>query len=288
MLGPFLAVTLSAAAPMTVASVGFTGLGGEEDKAQFFAQHVAQQLSLGEGLKVVTPEDAAAVLGLERQKQLFGCWEEAQACLVELTGALKAQAILSGSVARVGARLSASVKVIDARTARALFATSVEDEDEEALLLELGDAARRARLALGFTAAEASVRRPGPPKAPVAEVRAVPASPRWKPFALTSAALVSFGVGTFFFVQAARAQRLMDDIERDPELPGNAGLVALARRTADQGKTSLTLGWTLAGVGAALFAGGLLWLVLDQPAGPAAAMVPIPGGFAAAVAASFP
>ncbi|MEW5742537.1 MAG: hypothetical protein AB1938_26705 [Myxococcota bacterium] len=290
MLGLLLTATLSAAAPMKVASTGFTTVGVESDKAQFFAQHLAQQLSLGEGLTVMTPQDAAAVLGLERQKQLLGCSEQAQACLVELAGALGAQAILSGSVARVGTRLSATVKIIDASNARTLFATSVSGEDDEALVLGLNDAARRARVALGFAAGpgDVPVAQATPARAPANEVsRAQPAS-HWKQFTLMGAGLASFAAGTVFFIQAAQAQAKLDDIERDPALPGSDTLVDQARNTANWGKTSLTLGWTLTGVGAALIAGGVLWLALDQPAAPSAALVPIPGGFAAAVAGTFP
>ncbi|MCC6333630.1 MAG: hypothetical protein IT380_06550 [Myxococcales bacterium] len=271
-----IAAALAAAPPLKVASLGFSSQGVGQDVARRLEQRFAAQLELGEGLEVLPRS---------------GCSVEAAGCLAEQAGR-GATAVAAGSIARVGGRWSAGVKLVDPSSARALFATSVEGADEGALEHLLGDAARRARQSLGLTLSPASVTaapQAGIEPAP-AEVSASglePATP-WKQFSLIGAGLVSIGVSTFFFAQAAEAQWILDDIERDPSLPGSEDLVRKAQNQASRGKTALGLGWGLAGAGAALVAGGVIWWLLDRPEGPSASLLPMPGGIAAAVAGTFP
>jgi hypothetical protein len=286
---------LVAAAPLKIASTGFTGVGVEPARAQFYGQHFAQQLAAGDALRVITPQDAKAVLGLERQKQLLGCSSDGQECLVGLAGALGAQAILSGAVAKVGATLSATVKIIDSTSTRALFATAVEAPDEEALLAALNEAARQARVALGVQTSDAPLAPKSLGGKPVAatttEVRGAAPAQDWRPFTLLGAGLVSVGVGAVFFAQAIYAQRKLDGIERDPELPtgspASQQLVKDAQTAAQQGETNLAIGWALTGVGAALMAGGVIWLALEPSSDTTAVVVPMPGGAAVSVAGHF-
>lgn len=278
------AMALLGAAPTTIASSGFGGTGVAPARLDVYAQRFAQQLARGGGVKVVTRKD----LGADAQKALAGCPDEASCGgkLAELAGA---QALLSGVVVRTGDRLSAAVTLLDPSSQRALFSTAVNAADEKALLVGLDDAAKRARGALGVG--------PKVADAPLADqvlssVEARPtavsaAAPQretdWRPFTVMGAGLVAFGVSTYFFLQAADAQANLDRIERNPALPGNADLLASARAQASRGKTSVTLGWTFAGVGAAAVAGGLTWLLLQENSEVLAAVVPVVGGAAAVV-----
>lgn len=279
-----LAMALLGAAPTTIASAGFSGTGVAPARLDGYAQHFAQQLSRGGGVKVVTRKD----LGADAQNALAGCADEAS-CGVKLAELAAAQALLSGTVVRAGERLSAAVTLLDPVSQRALFSTAVNAADEKALLAGLDDAAKRARGALGVgpKVADAPVADQvlANVEAPAPALSA--ALPRretdWRPFTVMGAGLVAFGVSTYFFLQAADAQANLDRIERNPALPGNADLLASARAQASRGKTSVTLGWTFAGVGAAAVAGGLTWLLLQDRSEVSAAVVPVEGGAAAVV-----
>lgn len=64
--------------------------------------------------EVIGASDIAAMLGFERQKQLLGCAEEASSCLAELGGALGAEYVLFGSVARLDQTRRVDLKLMDA------------------------------------------------------------------------------------------------------------------------------------------------------------------------------
>lgn len=131
---------------------------------------------------------------------------------------------------------------------------------------------------------------PARPSTP--DVPAVQAAPLretdWRPFTVMGAGLVSLGVSASFFLQAFDAQAKLDAIERSPSLGGNVDLVNEARAQASRGKTSVTLGWTFAGVGAAAVAGGVAWLLFAERQDVSAVLIPAPGGAAAVVAGAFP
>lgn len=67
---------------------------------------------------VLSGDDLKAVLSVERQRQLLGCSESS--CVAELGGALGADRIVSGSVARLGQSWLIHVQLIDARKATVL------------------------------------------------------------------------------------------------------------------------------------------------------------------------
>lgn len=75
-----------------------------------------------DGVQVVTQKEIAAVLGLERQKQILGCADDS--CSVELAGALGGDATMTGSVAKFGDSITLSVRVVGAKDAKVLAAYS--------------------------------------------------------------------------------------------------------------------------------------------------------------------
>ena len=101
-----------AATPPKLALVGFTALDVSEARARYYTDQLGIELTR-RGFAVTTPADLAAVLGVERQKQLLGC--EESSCIAELFGGLGADGLVVGQVAKTDARYRLSVKVLDQR-----------------------------------------------------------------------------------------------------------------------------------------------------------------------------
>lgn len=66
-----------------------------------------------QGFTVITGADIAAVLGVERQKQLLGCSEDG--CLAEIGGSMGVDLMVRGSLSVLGARTALSLTLIDAK-----------------------------------------------------------------------------------------------------------------------------------------------------------------------------
>ncbi|MHB8876121.1 MAG: hypothetical protein ACYC8T_20720 [Myxococcaceae bacterium] len=125
---------------LKLASPGFSAVNVEPGVATFLSDHFAQQLALG-GIKVATATEIGALIGLERQKQLVGCSDDAASCLAELAGALGADGLITGSVARFGGTFQINIKIISARDGAALSVVSRTAKDEESALGMLTQAA---------------------------------------------------------------------------------------------------------------------------------------------------
>ncbi|MHB8875016.1 MAG: hypothetical protein ACYC8T_15130 [Myxococcaceae bacterium] len=111
-----LPVLAAAPAPVKLASPGFNYVNIDEKTGSLFAEYFARQLE-GEGVTVLLPQEIAAVLGLERQKQLLGCADENGAsCLAELAGGLGANGIITGTIGKVGTGFTVSMKVVTRAT----------------------------------------------------------------------------------------------------------------------------------------------------------------------------
>ena len=72
--------------------------------------------------EVLSSRDLQALLGLERQKQLLGCGDDAasRTCMAELTDALGARFVLSGSLARLGDAYQLTLNTLDTQKAQPL------------------------------------------------------------------------------------------------------------------------------------------------------------------------
>lgn len=149
-----LAVALALASPparsedgIRIASAGLHAVNMAPDLAEFYANHLAQQLELA-GIRVITPSEVATMIGIERQKQLLGC-SGGTSCLVELGNALGADGVLTGDLARLDASFHVNIKVLGARDGQLLSLYTGEADGERALLDELTRAARRIAPELG-------------------------------------------------------------------------------------------------------------------------------------------
>ncbi len=128
-----------AATPVKVAAPGLSGVNASGDLLTFVNDHLSQELSL-EGIEVTTPAQIAAVVGIERQKQLLGCGESQ--CAAELANALGVDAILLGSVAKLGGVIQLDTKLIGASDAKVVTLFSKRLDSEAQLLDAMTEAAR--------------------------------------------------------------------------------------------------------------------------------------------------
>lgn len=125
------AVLMAAAAPQKLGALGFSHANVADSVAEVAADHFAQQLA-GQGFRVVTARELAALIGVERQKQLLGCADSDSSCLAELTNALGTEALVTGSLGRFGSRFTVNLKVTRASdgASLAVFSSEVGSEDE--------------------------------------------------------------------------------------------------------------------------------------------------------------
>lgn len=100
-LSPGAGVEASLAAPLTEAATG------EVQRAGFF--------------EVISSRDLQSLLGLERQKVLLGCSDEAaKSCMTELSGALGARFVMTGTLARLGEAWQLTLTTLDSQRAQPL------------------------------------------------------------------------------------------------------------------------------------------------------------------------
>lgn len=91
-----------------------TPLGGvSPETARLFGDALAAELRRRQGVSVVTPADVAAMLGVERTKQLLGCAD--QRCAVAVGAELDADRIVHGSLGRMGESLVVNLSAVDPR-----------------------------------------------------------------------------------------------------------------------------------------------------------------------------
>src|SRR5688572_8514422 len=117
-----LMAVLAQASPVSVAAPPLQSVGVD---ANLLTDHVAQQLTL-QGLRVITPSQIASLLGQERQKELMGCKDDGNSCLAELAGAVGTDALVSGSVGRVGEEFVINLGILSARTGSTLSTLSAK------------------------------------------------------------------------------------------------------------------------------------------------------------------
>lgn len=132
---------------LKVAVVRIAALAGVEDKVvDLFTDALAGELRKRPGLQVISDSDVAAMLGVERKKQMLGCTDAG--CLAEIGGALGVDRIVHGSVGRVGGSLVVNLTSVDARKGTPVASVSerLKSASDEAFLDALpgmGDALLR-------------------------------------------------------------------------------------------------------------------------------------------------
>jgi len=264
MLSTILVATLAAGPQVKLGAPGLSKLGLSADQANFFNNHLVTRLSEREWLKVVSPDDFAAVLGLERQKELLGCTDAQSSCVAELAGALGVDGIVTGQVAKIGKSFQLNVKVIDPN-ANALFVYSSERlGTEEAMLDELDKIAGMIAKKL-----EPLLRQRAQAAGPASTEGSQATRPvRWAPLAMAAAGLAVAAASTVAWV---KVKQNWDNLQSGANHPGTL-LAAQALSNRDQGKTWEIAGGIWTGVGVLALAGGLLWYFLGDAPAPSVAI----------------
>jgi len=243
--GVSLAATLAAAD----VSVGLLGLSGTSeitsDKRDFYVEYLSERLN-GGGVTVVTQAQVAALIGLERQRQLLGCSEGEGRCLAELAGALGTDALIVGTVAKIGARYAITIKALDVGSTKVVTAMSESVDAEEQLLGFLDRAATTIRADLLRVLRGVTV-------APSATKRSL-----LGPIVTAAAGGATLVVSALLFGLAKGAERRL--LDGDPTITSRQASLDVA--SGGRG-LQLTSG-VLLGVGLAAAAGALVWFFLGS------------------------
>ena len=207
---------------------------------------------------VVTAAEIQAMIGLEQQKQLLGCADEA-GCLAEIGGALGADLLLASELTKIGGRFLLSVSLVDVRRARVIARTTRETGREDELLSSARDAAAQvldafAPVSTGLTGGE------------IASLSAA------------GGGLVLGAAGAVLYVLGAG--------EVD-EATGSGTFDAAAQEKEASGSTKKTAGLVLGIAGAAALVGGAVAWPLTGDEGGSVALAPTQGGGLLAWSRSF-
>ncbi len=95
------------------------------------------------GIRVVTANEVATLLGQERQKQILGCPDDqASACVLELAGALGVDGTVTGSLGKFGGSFQLNLVVLNAQDASIMASYAGRAETEKELPDLMEEAAR--------------------------------------------------------------------------------------------------------------------------------------------------
>ena len=241
----FTSALLLGAAPKVV-SPEWNAVNVKKELVTFYADVLADALRK-EGLQVMTAQDVATLLGMERQRELLGCNDGANSCMAELASALGCDATLVVNLARFDdGGFRGIAKVISSKNGNTLSSAQLDSRNERTLLDSLESAAKVLVVPFKSTLS------------PVAEVKKeAPQGPEnatrfwWIPGAVGLAAGAA-GAGLF--------------VASEAEYQGLYGKTTYpeAKASADLGKGLQTGGWVACGVGAALVVTGVVMLVLPK------------------------
>jgi TolB-like protein len=199
---------------------------------------------------VVSSREVQVLLGIERQKQLLGCADDGSSCLAELSGALGARFVLSGTLAPLGGTWQLTLQMQDTTKSVTVGRSSRIAKNLDGL-----------RAVLPFAVAEVTGTPPPPPPSKVGPLAMV-----------AGGALLAAIGGTVLFDALTEAAAIRRELQfgsaprtRASYLDDEAGLQA----QANLGVLGLAFG------GAVLAAGIILWPP-DLARG--VALVPTPSG----------
>jgi len=254
MLTAFVAAVPSAAVPPAELKLAAPGLAVNGMDATLSAPLTDQLAKPFAPIRVITPRDIAALLGLERQKEFLGCGGTGE-CMAELGNALGVQGVLLGDVVKLGGAIQVNVHIIDPAAGKQLALASARVSSDAELfdaLTRLGvDLRQQFYASLGVEAPPVLVE-DGPPPEPKSKGtrRFFPI-----PLALGGASLVT-GI-VFFGLSESSYQQLTRG------MPGMFSLSS-AEVIAGTGSAFQTAGAVLVAVGAVALVAGLALLLFGS------------------------
>lgn len=246
--------------------------------ADSIAEQMLTEMGKFERLEVMGASDVTSLLGLERQKAVLGCSDASASCLAEISAALGAPWMVTGTLAQSGKAMRLDLKLIRAADGKVIFrgGRTFKDESEVfevvseivALLVKKIDLKPMPATTPVATAKPSQdkpvsltpVTQSAPPPVEVVSVSAaepVPA-PRVGPWIVVGAGAASAIAGAVLIgvAQSSAASTKM----RASDLPTTKALAEL------QSANSMTVGGVAAlGVGVALAGAGIVWLVAGKP-----------------------
>jgi hypothetical protein len=248
MLALTVALAVAAAPPpdLKLAAPGLTTSGVDPSLAGPLTDHLARAFV---GVRVITPRDIGALLGLERQRELLGCTEQSTECMAELGNALGVQGVLLGDVVKLGGAVQITVRIIDPSNGRELASAAERVDSDSEIFDALTRAGTQARAQ--FLAA-LKVSLPGALPPPSRGVR------RFSPIPLAAGAAFIITGGILLGVSEGTYQRLTSG-------PPMSILAADAAGIAQSGSTFQTSGWVLASIGIGVALAGLALLLFGGP-----------------------
>ena len=238
-----------APAPVKVAVPGLKLNGLDANLSEFYSGHLAQQLSF-QGVSTITATEMAALLGLERQRQLLGCPDDS--CKADIASALGVDGILVGSVTKLDKSYLLDVRVISSGSGSALAAASSNSEDNDRLVGTFAVVAQELSRQLAVKLNRNISAKPG------MELVQGPTQVKrmsWVPLAIGGAAAIAGGV----FLGLSRGAYSQLVTVRPNEMPYD---MATTDAIAARGSMQQTIGWIGVGVGVAGVVGaGLMFLL---------------------------
>lgn len=256
------ALSLAATEKPKLAVLDLQNNGAPPEAATALSEAMAQEISRRGFFDVITSADVRTLLGMERQKQLIGCSDEAKSCTAELAGALGARFVLSGTLSKLGDAFQLSLQTLDTQRSQPVGRSIRIANDVQELAAQLP-----------FALAEATATPlPQPPS-------------RVLPFTL-------IGVGAAAVIAGAIVgfSTLLEEngLNRDLSMnPATGSFLRLEQYQRDAGRLGLQRTGALVGLltGAALVGTGVFVLV-RQSSTASAVLLPTSNGFA--VAGVFP
>jgi hypothetical protein len=276
MLSVSLALLLAQVAPPAsdvvtrLAAPGLTSVQLDDKVAAFYTDHLVQQMGQN-GVQISTPKEIAAVIGLERQRQVMGCAEDS--CMAEIAAAMGVDGLVTGSVGKFGGTFQVNLKVISARSGSTIASFTGRASSEEETLDLLTQAAR----SLVADTLKALNRKATKVHASVGSVKKWPIVPT-----VAGGVMVLAGGGALFFASQNLERIRSDARAQEPTLSPSE-----ASQLASTGSLAQTGGWVLLGAGAAALASSVLIYQLSGPApiqtsvgvSPTSASISIGGSF---------
>jgi hypothetical protein len=274
-IAPLLAVALLAAAPpKKIAVMDLEASGVEPSLAQAVSLSIPTDVrGRLPGTQVISKDDVASMLGLERTQQMLGCTDAR--CATEVGGAVGADELVSGRIGKVGDTYVLELKRIDVRGGKVLGSSARLIRGQQDALVE---------------ATSGMLDELFPGTRSLSRVRAIDAG--WEPRFLRSrtaawtgavagVALLGLGsAGVWWSYDVSRRHATDQSVQNPADR-------SVTRADADRARSVNAAAWAGAGVGAVLAAWGGYRLLHPDSLGPRVAAAPVPGGAVVALGGSF-
>ncbi len=206
--------------------------------ARLVQEQVATELTSLERYEIIGQSELTALLGIERQKQLLGCSDEASTCMAELSGAVGARWLVMGTLGRAGAKLRFDLKLVDSAASKTVARAGRVLANDDELFAAVPE---MVRALIGVT-----------PRFPVA------------PLVLGGVGVVAAVIGSVLLGSAVGANQTLNRDRATIE-------VSTAQSRLKEQQLSYWSGFGVLVAGGAALVGGLVWFFVSPAETPASA-----------------